>query len=66
MGRIVTDAWHPSMPNAIDNRRRTFAERITRAPTREQRRDRLRDVPLHDRPHVRQMVIEIFQERTRG
>jgi len=61
----VTDAWHPGMPNAIDNRRRRDAERIARMDGREARRDGLRDVPLHDRPHVERMVIEIFEERKR-
>ncbi|WP_169303499.1 hypothetical protein [Guyparkeria sp. SB14A] len=51
------------MPNAIDARRRRDAEWIARLDDREERRDRLRDIPLHDRPHVKQMVIEIFEER---
>lgn len=59
----MTDAWFQGMPNAIDARRRRDAEWIARLDDREERRDRLRDIPLHDRPHVKQMVIEIFEER---
>ncbi|MFP4104839.1 MAG: hypothetical protein ACLFVU_02020 [Phycisphaerae bacterium] len=61
----MTDAWHAGHPNAIDNRRRRDAERVARGRTRDERRDRMRSVPLHDRPHVERMVIEIFEERRR-
>lgn len=54
------------MPNAIDNRRMREAERIARVQGKEARRDRLRDIPLHDRPHVRDLVIQIFEERRNG
>jgi len=62
----VSDGWTPGMPNAIDNRRMREAERIARVQGKEARRDRLRDIPLHDRPHVRDLVIQIFEERRNG
>lgn len=62
----MTDAWHPGMPDAIDNRRRRDAERVAAGRTREVRRELLRGVPRYDRPHVERLVIEIFEERHSG
>ncbi len=59
----MTEEWHMGMPDAIDNRRRRYAEWIARMDGRAARRNALRDVPLHDRPHVERLVIEIFEER---
>ncbi len=53
------------MPNAIDGRRARYADWVDSARGKAERRERLRDLPIHDREPVRRLVEQRWADRTR-
>lgn len=58
-------SWCPGMPNAIDGRRAQYADWVASAPDPAGRRERLRDLPIHDRAPVRRLVEQRWADRRR-
>lgn len=58
--------WSPEQPNAIDARLDRAARWVARGESRDARRDRLRDLPIHDRAAVRQRVEALFAKRRKA
>ncbi|MDG4866557.1 hypothetical protein P8631_00835 [Guyparkeria sp. 1SP6A2] len=58
-------SWHRGMPNAIDARRARYADWVAGAGDRATRRERLHDLPIHDREPVRRLVEQRWADRHR-
>lgn len=56
-------SWKMGDPNAIDARRDRAAHWVARGDSREDRRTRLRGLPVHDREPVRRRVEALFAQR---